>query len=78
MRLSIAEPLPERRWFRRGWVTFDRDVVIKEVCWNLNTVRVSLKLKLLCFNIYYKCIFTLLNCICIIIMNYNLKFKYDH
>lgn len=41
MRLSIADPLPERRWFRRGWVTFDRDVHIKEICWNLNTVRVS-------------------------------------
>ncbi|VVC25274.1 Arsenite-resistance protein 2,Protein of unknown function DUF3546 [Cinara cedri] len=36
MRLSIADPLPERRWFRRGWVTFDRDVSIKEICWNLN------------------------------------------
>ncbi|XP_050541392.1 serrate RNA effector molecule homolog isoform X2 [Daktulosphaira vitifoliae] len=39
MRLSIADPLPERRWFRRGWVTFDRDVNIKEICWNLNNVR---------------------------------------
>ncbi|XP_050422742.1 serrate RNA effector molecule homolog isoform X2 [Adelges cooleyi] len=39
MRLSIADPLPERRWFRRGWVTFDRDVNIKEICWNLNAVR---------------------------------------
>lgn len=41
MRLSIADPLPERRWFRRGWVTFDRDVNIKEICWNLNSFRVS-------------------------------------
>lgn len=39
IRLSIADPLPERRWFRRGWVTFDRDVNIKEICWNLNNVR---------------------------------------
>ncbi|XP_027848833.2 serrate RNA effector molecule homolog isoform X2 [Aphis gossypii] len=39
IRLSIADPLPERRWFRRGWVTFDRDVNIKEICWNLNSVR---------------------------------------
>lgn len=41
MRLSIADPLPERRWFRRGWATFDKDVSIRDICWNLNTVRVS-------------------------------------
>lgn len=50
MRLSLADPLPERRWFRRGWVTFDRDVNIKEICWNLNSVRVS-------FNFYFLFIF---------------------
>ncbi|XP_022192314.1 serrate RNA effector molecule homolog isoform X2 [Nilaparvata lugens] len=39
LRAAIADPLPERRWFRRGWVTFKRDVNIKEICWNLNTIR---------------------------------------
>ncbi|XP_025411521.1 serrate RNA effector molecule homolog isoform X2 [Sipha flava] len=39
IRLSIADPLPERRWFRRGWVTFDRNVNIKDMCWNLSSVR---------------------------------------
>ncbi|XP_075217478.1 arsenic resistance protein 2 isoform X2 [Lycorma delicatula] len=39
MRVAIADPQPERRWFRRGWVTFQRDVNIKEICWNLNNIR---------------------------------------
>ena len=32
LRAAIADPQPERRWFRRGWITFERDVKIKEVC----------------------------------------------
>ncbi|XP_055917768.1 serrate RNA effector molecule homolog isoform X2 [Eupeodes corollae] len=39
LRVAIADPLAERRWFRRGWVTFKRDVNIKEICWNLNNTR---------------------------------------
>lgn len=42
LRVALADPLPERRWFRRGWVTFRRDVNIKDICWNLNNIRVSL------------------------------------
>lgn len=41
LRVAIADPQPERRWFRRGWVTFERQVNIKEICWNLNNIRVS-------------------------------------
>jgi len=40
LRVAIADPQPERRWFRRGWVTFERQVNIKEICWNLNNIRV--------------------------------------
>lgn len=40
LRAAIADPQPERRWFRRGWVTFERNVNIKEICWNLNNIRV--------------------------------------
>lgn len=29
------------RFFRRCWVTFDRSINIKEVCWNLQNIRVS-------------------------------------
>lgn len=39
LRVAIADPLVERRWFRRGWVTFQRDVNIKEFCWSLNNIR---------------------------------------
>merc|ERR1719423_420726 len=36
LRAAIAEPQPDKRWFRRGWVTFKRDVNIKDICWHLN------------------------------------------
>ncbi|XP_046384393.1 serrate RNA effector molecule homolog isoform X2 [Ischnura elegans] len=39
LRVAIADPQPERRWFRRGWVTFERSVNIKDICWNLNNIR---------------------------------------
>jgi len=39
LRVAIADPLVERRWFRRGWITFKRDVNIKEICWSLNNIR---------------------------------------
>uniref|UniRef100_A0A1A9WHJ9 Serrate RNA effector molecule homolog n=1 Tax=Glossina brevipalpis TaxID=37001 RepID=A0A1A9WHJ9_9MUSC len=41
LRVAIADPLVERRWYRRGWVTFKRDVNIKEICWNLNNTRLK-------------------------------------
>ena len=39
LRAAIADPQPERRWFRRGWVTFRRTVNIKDICWNLNNIQ---------------------------------------
>ncbi|KQS71036.1 serrate RNA effector molecule homolog isoform X2 [Drosophila erecta] len=39
LRVAIADPLVERRWYRRGWITFMRDVNIKEICWGLNNHR---------------------------------------
>ncbi|XP_030375347.1 serrate RNA effector molecule homolog isoform X2 [Scaptodrosophila lebanonensis] len=39
LRVAIADPLVERRWYRRGWITFTRDVNIKEICWSLNNQR---------------------------------------
>ena len=41
MRAAIADPAPDRRWFRRGWVTFRRDVKIKDICFNLNNIRLK-------------------------------------
>uniref|UniRef100_A0A158R582 Serrate RNA effector molecule homolog n=1 Tax=Syphacia muris TaxID=451379 RepID=A0A158R582_9BILA len=40
LRVGMADPLPDRKFFRRGWVTFRRDVNIKEICWNLNNFRI--------------------------------------
>lgn len=41
MRVALQDPQPERRFFRRGWVTFAKNVNIKDICWNLNNIRVS-------------------------------------
>ncbi|KAK9510863.1 hypothetical protein O3M35_005556 [Rhynocoris fuscipes] len=41
LRVSLSDPQPEQHWFRRGWVTFRRDVNIKEICWNINNIRVK-------------------------------------
>ena len=40
-RVALQDPQPERRFFRRGWVTFSKECNIKEVCWSLNNIRVS-------------------------------------
>ncbi|XP_061664647.1 serrate RNA effector molecule homolog isoform X2 [Syngnathoides biaculeatus] len=39
LRVALSEPQPERRFFRRCWLTFDRGVNIKETCWNLQNIR---------------------------------------
>ncbi|XP_028322276.1 serrate RNA effector molecule homolog [Gouania willdenowi] len=39
LRVCLSDPHPERRFFRRCWVTFDRSTNIKEVCWNLQNIR---------------------------------------
>uniref|UniRef100_A0A6P7GZY7 Serrate RNA effector molecule homolog n=1 Tax=Diabrotica virgifera virgifera TaxID=50390 RepID=A0A6P7GZY7_DIAVI len=41
LRVALADPQPDRRWLRRGWVTFKRDANIKEICWNLNNIRLK-------------------------------------
>ncbi|KAJ3588979.1 hypothetical protein NHX12_009830 [Muraenolepis orangiensis] len=39
LRICLSDPHPERRFFRRCWVTFDRSANIKEICWNLQNIR---------------------------------------
>uniref|UniRef100_A0A3P8V0S2 Serrate, RNA effector molecule n=1 Tax=Cynoglossus semilaevis TaxID=244447 RepID=A0A3P8V0S2_CYNSE len=39
LRVALSDPQPDRRFFRRCWVTFDRSVNIKETCWNLQNIR---------------------------------------
>lgn len=40
LRVFLQDPQPDRRFMRRGWLTFDHSVNIKEICWNLNNIRV--------------------------------------
>ncbi|UYV66303.1 SRRT [Cordylochernes scorpioides] len=40
LRVAIADPQPDRRFFRRGWVTFKPNVNIKDICWDLNNIRI--------------------------------------
>nr|CDS27738.2 serrate RNA effector molecule [Hymenolepis microstoma] len=37
LRLAIADPLPERRFLRRAWATYNGEVDIKKICWSINT-----------------------------------------
>ncbi|KRZ10423.1 Serrate RNA effector molecule -like protein [Trichinella zimbabwensis] len=39
LRVALAEPLPDRRFYRRGWVSFRRDVNVKEICWKISNIR---------------------------------------
>merc|ERR1719402_722316 len=39
LRCAISDPSPTNRWFRRGWITFNRKAKIKEICFNLNNIR---------------------------------------
>nr|XP_058954970.1 serrate RNA effector molecule homolog B-like isoform X2 [Pocillopora verrucosa] len=41
LRVALSDPSPERKFVRRGWITFDRSVNIKEICWDLNNIRVK-------------------------------------
>lgn len=38
-RASVSEPAPERRFQRRGWITFDSTVNIREICTKINGVK---------------------------------------
>nr|XP_046911542.1 serrate RNA effector molecule homolog isoform X1 [Dermatophagoides farinae] len=40
LRLAISEPQMDRRFNRRGWATYERTVNIREICWNLNNVKI--------------------------------------
>ena len=40
LRVFLQDPQLDRHFIRRGWLTFDDTVNIKEICWNLNNIRV--------------------------------------
>jgi len=41
LRVAMSEPSPERRYSRRCWATFESNVNIKDICWNLSNIRVK-------------------------------------
>ena len=50
LRLALSEPLPENRWLRKGWISFARDSKIKEICLNIGSVRLKVKI----INIFHR------------------------
>ena len=42
LRVALQDPQPERRFFRRGWVTYSNEANVKEICYNLNLIRVCM------------------------------------
>ncbi|XP_071960055.1 serrate RNA effector molecule homolog isoform X2 [Antedon mediterranea] len=40
IRVALADPQPDKNFMRYGWATFDRSVNIKDICWNLSSIRV--------------------------------------
>ncbi|XP_020896176.1 serrate RNA effector molecule homolog B isoform X3 [Exaiptasia diaphana] len=41
LRVALSDPSPDRRFYRRGWITFERSVNIKDICWDLNNIRIK-------------------------------------
>ncbi|XP_032218971.2 serrate RNA effector molecule homolog isoform X2 [Nematostella vectensis] len=41
LRVALSDPSPDRRFYRRGWITFDRSVDIKQINWDFNNIRIK-------------------------------------
>lgn len=41
LRCTFSEPQTDKRHFRRCWVTFEHDVNIKDICWNLTNIKIK-------------------------------------
>ena len=42
LRVYVQDPEPEKRFSRKGWITFGGNAAIVEICEHLNKTRVSL------------------------------------
>lgn len=40
-RVALSDPAPERGFYRRGWITFESNVDVKKICWNLQNIKVK-------------------------------------
>jgi len=41
LRLALSDPTPDKKWFRRGWVTFAKGSNVKEICCLLGDIRLG-------------------------------------
>jgi len=41
LRLALSDPTPEKKWFRRGWITFAKGSNVKETCCSLGDIRLG-------------------------------------
>jgi len=41
LRVALSDPTPDRKWSRRGWITFAKGCNIKEICCSLGEVRLG-------------------------------------
>ena len=41
LRVALADPAPDRKFYRRGWVTFEKLGNIREICWQMTSIKVS-------------------------------------
>jgi hypothetical protein len=39
-RIALSDPAPERGFYKRGWVTFESNVNVKDICWALNNHKI--------------------------------------
>lgn len=40
-RVALSDPAPERGFYRRGWITFESNVDVKKICWDLQNIKVK-------------------------------------
>lgn len=43
LRVHIADPAPDRKFYRRGWVTFEKLGNIREICLEMLSIKVSMQ-----------------------------------
>jgi len=41
LRVALSDPTPDRKWSRRGWITFAKGSNVKEICCSLSEVRLG-------------------------------------
>lgn len=45
LRVALADPAPDRKFYRRGWVTFEKLGKIKDIWWQISSMKVAINNK---------------------------------